>query len=90
MSAECKGKSKIMQVETKQNLTNSGHGDTYLRKKAHGVEEISSQIGNCMFFGELGEILDSLVDIFFRYQIFRYASRILQAGVIPKFGKAVL
>jgi hypothetical protein len=43
-----------------------------------------------MFLGELGEIPDSLVDIFFRYQIFRYASRILQAGVIPKFGKAVL
>jgi hypothetical protein len=43
-----------------------------------------------MFLGELGEIPDSLVDIFFRYQIFRYAGRIFQAGVIPKFGKAVL
>jgi hypothetical protein len=71
-------------------MTNSGRGDTYLRKRVHGVEEIRSQIGNCMFLGELGETPDSLVDIFFRYQIFRYASRILQARVIPKFGKAVL
>jgi hypothetical protein len=49
VSVECKGKKKEKkkkQVETKQNLTNSGCGDTYLRKKAHGVEEISSQIGN--------------------------------------------
>jgi hypothetical protein len=81
---------KKKQVETKQNLTNSGRGDTYLRKRVHGVEEIRSQIGNCMLLGELGEIPDSLVDIFLRYQISRYASRILQARVIPKFGKAVL
>jgi hypothetical protein len=79
-----------MQRQTKQNLTNSGQGDTYLKKRAHGVEKIHSQIGNCMLLGELGEIPDSLVDIFFRYQIFRYASRILQARVSPKFGKAVL
>jgi hypothetical protein len=71
-------------------LTNSGHEDTYLRKRAYGVEEISSQISNCILLGELGEIPDSLVDIFFQHQIFRYASRIFQAGVIPKFGKAVL
>jgi hypothetical protein len=83
-------KKEEKQSETKQNLINSGRGDTYLRKRAHGVEEIRSQIGDCMFLGELSEIPDSLVDIFFRYKIFRYASRILQARVIPKFGKAVL
>jgi hypothetical protein len=43
-----------------------------------------------MFFGELGEIPDSLVDVFFRHQIFRYASRIFQARVSPKLGGAVL
>jgi hypothetical protein len=43
-----------------------------------------------MFFGELGEIPNSLVDIFFRYQIFGDAGRIFQAGVTPKFGKAIL
>jgi hypothetical protein len=53
------------QVKTKQNLTNSGRGSTYLRKRVHGVEEICSQISNRMFLGELGEIPDSLVDIFF-------------------------
>jgi hypothetical protein len=46
-------------------LTKSGCKDTYLRKRVHGVKEISSQINNCMFLGELGEIPDSLVDIFF-------------------------
>jgi hypothetical protein len=56
----------------------------------HGVKEISGQISNYMFLGELGEIPDSLVDIFFRYQILKYAGRIFQAGVIPMFGKAVL
>jgi hypothetical protein len=71
-------------------LTNSGREDTYLRKRAYRVEEISSQIGNCILLGELGEIPDSLVDIFFQHQIFKYASRIFQARVIPKFGKAVL
>jgi hypothetical protein len=79
-----------MQAETKQSLTKSGREDTYLKKRVHGVEEISSQISNCMFLGELGEIPDSLVDIFFRHQIFRHAGRIFQAGVIPEFGKAVL
>jgi hypothetical protein len=56
----------------------------------HGVEEISGQLSNCMFLGELGEAPDSLVDIFFLYQIFRDMIRIFQAGVTPKFGKAVL
>jgi hypothetical protein len=56
----------------------------------YGVKEISGQISNRMFLGELGKTPDSLVDIFFQYQIFRDASRIFQAGVTPKFGKAVL
>jgi hypothetical protein len=43
-----------------------------------------------MIFGELGEAPNSLVDIFFLYQIFRNASRIFQAKVIPKLGEAVL
>jgi hypothetical protein len=43
-----------------------------------------------MILGELGEIPDPLVDIFFRYQIFRDTGRIFQARVTPKFGKAVL
>jgi hypothetical protein len=43
-----------------------------------------------MFLGELGEIPYSLLDIFFQHQIFRYASRIFQARVSPKLGKAVL
>jgi hypothetical protein len=43
-----------------------------------------------MILGELGETPDPLVDIFFRYQILRDAGRIFQAGVTPKFGKAVL
>jgi hypothetical protein len=43
-----------------------------------------------MFLGELGKIPDSLVDIFFRHQIFRYASWIFQARVSPKLGEAVL
>jgi hypothetical protein len=43
-----------------------------------------------MYLGELGEIPDSFVDIFFQHQIFRYASRIFQARISPKFGKAVL
>jgi hypothetical protein len=43
-----------------------------------------------MFLGELGETPNSLVDIFFLYQIFRDASRIFQAGVTPKISEAVL
>jgi hypothetical protein len=43
-----------------------------------------------MFLGELGEIPDSLVDIFFQHQIFRYASRIFQARISPELGEAVL
>jgi hypothetical protein len=43
-----------------------------------------------MFFGELGEAPNSLVDILFIYQIFRDASRIFQARVSPKLGEAVL
>jgi hypothetical protein len=43
-----------------------------------------------MFLGDLGEAPDSLVDILFLYQIFRDASRIFQARVTPKLGKAVL
>jgi hypothetical protein len=43
-----------------------------------------------MFLGELGEAPDSLVDIFFLYQIFRDASRVLQARVAPKLGEAML
>jgi hypothetical protein len=56
----------------------------------HGVEEISSQISDRMFFCELGEAPNSLVDILFLYQIFRDASRIFQARVSPKLGEAVL
>jgi hypothetical protein len=56
----------------------------------HGVEEISSQISDRMFFGELGEAPNSLVNILFLYQIFRDASRIFQARVSPKLGQAVL
>jgi hypothetical protein len=62
----------------------------YLRKRVYGVKEISSQISNCMILGEPGETPDPLVDIFFRYQIFRDAGRIFQTRVTPKFGKAVL
>jgi hypothetical protein len=43
-----------------------------------------------MIFSELGEAPNSLVDILFLYQIFRDASRIFQARVIPKLGEAVL
>jgi hypothetical protein len=39
-----------------------------------------------MFLSELGEAPDSLVDIFFLYQIFRDASRILEARIAPKLG----
>jgi hypothetical protein len=56
----------------------------------YGVEEISSQISDRMFFGELSEIPNLLVDILFLYQIFRDASRIFQARVSPKLGEAVL
>jgi hypothetical protein len=43
-----------------------------------------------MVLGELGEAPDSLVDILFLYQIFKDASRIFQARVAPKLGKAML
>jgi hypothetical protein len=43
-----------------------------------------------MFLGPLGDIPDSLVDIFFQYQVFRYASRVFQARVRPELGEAVL
>jgi hypothetical protein len=43
-----------------------------------------------MILGELGKAPDSLVDIFFLYQIFRDASRIFQARVTPKLGEVVL
>jgi hypothetical protein len=43
-----------------------------------------------MIFGELGKAPNSLVDIFFLYQIFRDASRIFQARVIPELREAVL
>jgi hypothetical protein len=45
-----------------------------------------------MILGELGEAPNSLVDIFFLYQIFRDASRIFlfQARVILELGEAVL
>jgi hypothetical protein len=43
-----------------------------------------------MILGELGEAPDSLVDIFLLYQIFRDASRIIQARVTPKLGETVL
>jgi hypothetical protein len=42
-----------------------------------------------MVLGELGEAPDSLVNILLLYQIFRDASRILQARIAPKLGKAV-
>jgi hypothetical protein len=56
----------------------------------HGVEVVSGQTINRMILGELGKVPNSLVDIFFFYQIFRDASRIFQARVIPKLGEAVL
>jgi hypothetical protein len=56
----------------------------------HGVEEISSQISDRMFFGELSEAPNSLVDIPFLYQIFRDASRIFQARISPQLGETVL
>jgi hypothetical protein len=56
----------------------------------HGVEVVSGQVSDRMIFGELGEAPNSLVDILFLYQIFRDASRIFQARVSPKLGKAVL
>jgi hypothetical protein len=43
-----------------------------------------------MILGELGKVPKSLVHILFLYQIFRDASRIFQARVTPKLGKAVL
>jgi hypothetical protein len=43
-----------------------------------------------MVLGELGEAPYSLIDILLFYQIFRDASRIFQASVAPKFGKAML
>jgi hypothetical protein len=43
-----------------------------------------------MVLGELGEAPDSLVDILLLYSIFRDVRRILQARVVPKFGKAML
>jgi hypothetical protein len=43
-----------------------------------------------MFLGELGEAPDSLVHVLFLCQIFRDASRIFQARVAPKLGKAML
>jgi hypothetical protein len=79
-----------MQVETKQSLTKSGREGTYLRNRVHGVEEISSQISDRVFFGELGEAPNSLVDILFLHQVFRDASRIFQARISPQLGAAVL
>jgi hypothetical protein len=79
-----------MQFKTKKSLKTSGCKDVYLRKRVHGVEEICLQVSNRMLLGELGEIPDSLVDILFRHQVFRYARRILQARKSPEFGKAVL
>jgi hypothetical protein len=43
-----------------------------------------------MIFSELGEAPNSLIDILFLYQVFRDASRIVQASIIPKLGEAVL
>jgi hypothetical protein len=43
-----------------------------------------------MVLSQLGEAPDSLVDILLLYQIFRDASKILQARVAPKLGKAML
>jgi hypothetical protein len=43
-----------------------------------------------MILGELGEAPDLLVHILFLYQIFRDVSRIFQARVAPKLGKAML
>jgi hypothetical protein len=56
----------------------------------HEVEVTSGQFSNRMVLGELGEAPNSLVDILFLYQIFRDASKILQARVAPKLGKAML
>jgi hypothetical protein len=56
----------------------------------HGVEIVSSQISDHMIFCELDEAPNSLVDILFLYQVFRDASRIVQASVILKLGEAVL
>jgi hypothetical protein len=56
----------------------------------HRVKIVSGQVSDRMFFGELGEAPNSLVDILFLYQIFRDASRIFQARVSPKLGELVL
>jgi hypothetical protein len=56
----------------------------------HGVEVFRVQISDRMFLGELAKIPDSLVDIFFIYQIFRNASRIFQARESLEVGKAML
>jgi hypothetical protein len=56
----------------------------------HRVEVVNGQVSNRMILGKLGEVPNSLVDIFFLYQIFRDARRIFQARVIPKLGEAVL
>jgi hypothetical protein len=71
-------------------LTTSEHKDTYLGQRMHGVEVVSGQVRNHMLLGELGEVPNSLVDILFLYQIFRDASRVFQARVIPELGEAVL
>jgi hypothetical protein len=43
-----------------------------------------------MILGKFGKVPNSLDDIVFLYQIFRDASKIFQARVIPKLGEAVL
>jgi hypothetical protein len=37
----------------------------YLGQRTRGVEVVGSQICDCMVFGELGKVPNSLVDIFF-------------------------
>jgi hypothetical protein len=83
-------KAKNNVSQSKQNLTTSEHKDTYLGQRVHGVKVVSGQVSNHMILGELGKAHNSLVDIFFLYQIFRDASRIFQARVILELGEAVL
>jgi hypothetical protein len=62
----------------------------YLRYGVHGVEVISGQISNRMILGELGEAPNLPVNVFFLYQLFGDASRVLQARIAPDLGKAML
>jgi hypothetical protein len=62
-------KAKNNVSRSKQNSTTSKHKDAYLGQRMHGVEVVSGQVSNRMILGELGKAPNSLVDIFFLYQI---------------------